>query len=1713
MNRIYKVIWSKVKHQYIVVSELAHSCTKSTSQQAGRSAAAVLAVLALTTGVGVVPAGAATNSEWTAETDAKGNYTAHLDKENTVGTSSENNFIVGDGNSVTNSNNHIFGNKNALGTMAKDNYIIGDGNAVKKLEDAWVLGNNNQLYTESTGSWVSYHSIVIGSSNTIARKFDNSIILGNNNSLSGSATDALIFGSDMQLGATKDESILIGNGIQAGVSGNPITGSVIIGDEAKNESPYSVVLGAHATMGKDAQSSGRGVVIGSYAEIGDSTSNSIAIGSGAQDEHTRVGVDSDHSIAMGYNAQVSDGVDHAVAIGGVGAYIGTGAQRSTLVGSHARIEENAEYATALGYGAEVTAEAGTSIGTMAAAGSDHSIAIGGGWTVADRNERTEVETGATEAIALGHQARVHEDAKYSIAAGAQASVAEDAWNSVAIGYGAKVSANTNGGQTQNALAVGAQAEVMGNQASAFGYDSEALAQYATAVGGSAKAKSYASTAIGPNASVDENSRYSAAIGYNSTVIGDDIFSADDLVAFKDKLGDEYNARYNITSADGSNSGVLSVGKSGSERRIINVARGRISADSTDAVNGSQLHGLASELNEKIENAGGDWVLTTNGGLSEGETTTVGKGGVVDFAGAKDEANGDHQNIHVIQSQVTDAEGNVTGTNVSLALDDTLILGDAPKEGAANTQIILDSTTGKASFGDIVINGESGGEHANTITGLTNVTWNQEGIYNAGRAATEEQLQSAISEVNENAYKGWNLKVGDKSTLVDSDDTVVFQTDKNDKDASNLYITKDGLDVTIGMEDEITLTGVTADRVSVGDVVINKDTGINAGGLNINGVKDGEISKDSLQAVNGSQLWQMQQDVKTQHTTMTVNGGTSAVEGDYSTGGNLQLKQTTSENGQIEYDVKLNDKVVLGDAASDQIVLDGTTGLATIGDAISLNGTKGQASFGAVKINGEDGSTITGLTNKTWDQNGVYTDGRAATEEQLQDAIGDAASSITSSIHWNAATTEGEITSAKIGNANTVTFTGTAVTDDTTGETHQNIHVTQTPSENGTEISFALDDKLVLGTAISLDGTNGQASFEAVKINGETGGEHANTITGLTNTTWDQDGSYTAGRAATEEQLKDAISEVNASAYKSWNVSAGGNKGVAVDSGDTVDFSGVTDEEGNQNIVVTQEGTNLKFDLSDKVAIGNGDMQIFLNGQTGTMNIGGITIQGGGDTHVIQGLTNTTWDPDNYVFGQAATEDQLHQAISKVESNFQQNDQHLAANPEAENGHYTVENNQVDLKVQNGVDENGNPKYDTVTIDNVAQASDVGNVGDLNEGVLNKDGSHTTVVDAINNIDDRVTNIEGDIVDLGDRIEGVEATAGKHNSVSEGDGNVIVTKKPNPGEFGGADYVVGLNDDKITVGNETNNVTIEGTKGSITVTNSVSAGQTTISNEGVSVGGNTYITDKGINANNQVITNVAAGKEDTDAVNFGQLKDVQQQVTNNSTAITNIGNKVGELDSRIDEVGAGAAALAALHPLDFDPDDKWDFAAGYGNYRGENAVAIGAFYRPNEDTMFSVGGTVGNGDNMVNAGVSFKLGQGNGVSTSRVAMAKEIKDLRKELEAMKSAMLDVNAGRRLDTSKLQLFPDVPQNHWAYEYVATLAGNGVLEGYPDGNFDGARPMTRYEFAAMLYRAMLNGAKLSDKILTEFAPELERFTVDVVHTDSDGNPTVERVRVVKK
>ena len=283
--------------------------------------------------------------------------------------------------------------------------------------------------------------------------------------------------------------------------------------------------------------------------------------------------------------------------------------------------------------------------------------------------------------------------------------------------------------------------------------------------------------------------------------------------------------------------------------------------------------------------------------------------------------------------------------------------------------------------------------------------------------------------------------------------------------------------------------------------------------------------------------------------------------------------------------------------------------------------------------------------------------------------------------------------------------------------------------------------------------------------------------------------------------------------------------------------------------------------------------------------------------------------------------------------------------------------------------------------------------------------------------------------------------------------------------------------------------------------------------------NTHITlNKGGDA--VTITNVADGKVEEgskDAVNGGQLYNVQQQVENNSTAITNVAGSVSRLSSRVNRVGAGAAAL---HPLDFDPDDKWDFAAGYGNYAGADAVALGMYYRPNEDTMFSIGGSMGGGENMVNAGVSFKLGQGNNVSTSRVAMAKEIKDLRAVVAAQGAqiqqlvSLVGELTGKRTAQENLAdpIFPDVPENHWAYKYVKGLAEQGIITGYPAGDFGGDRAMTRYEFAAMLYRALEKGVKIPAGLEAEFHMELERFRVDTVAKDQDGRPTIERVRAVK-
>lgn len=333
-------------------------------------------------------------------------------------------------------------------------------------------------------------------------------------------------------------------------------------------------------------------------------------------------------------------------------------------------------------------------------------------------------------------------------------------------------------------------------------------------------------------------------------------------------------------------------------------------------------------------------------------------------------------------------------------------------------------------------------------------------------------------------------------------------------------------------------------------------------------------------------------------------------------------------------------------------------------------------------------------------------------------------------------------------------------------------------------------------------------------------------------------------------------------------------------------------------------------------------------------------------------------------------------------------------------------------------------------------------------------------------------------------------------------------------------------------------------------------------------GNTtvYYTTNAISAGNQIIKNVKAGVADTDAVNVSQLKrvqdeiaastsvttvtagdhikvtptvngnthdykvsladDIADQITNNTTNISkntndikNIKGNLSKIDKRVDKSVAGAAALAALHPLDFDPDAKWDFAAGYGHYRSGNAAALGAFYRPNEDVQLSVGSTVGSDETVFNAGLSVKVGAHSGVSRSRVAIGKEVLALKKTVAEQNAqiqkltTLLNGVAGTKMKADHTTLFPDIPTNHWAYEAVSDLSRRGLVEGYPDGTFGGDRMLTRYEFAQIVYRAIQDGVTVNDRLVTEFSPEMALFRVDTVAKNAKGEPTIERVRVNKK
>lgn len=352
---------------------------------------------------------------------------------------------------------------------------------------------------------------------------------------------------------------------------------------------------------------------------------------------------------------------------------------------------------------------------------------------------------------------------------------------------------------------------------------------------------------------------------------------------------------------------------------------------------------------------------------------------------------------------------------------------------------------------------------------------------------------------------------------------------------------------------------------------------------------------------------------------------------------------------------------------------------------------------------------------------------------------------------------------------------------------------------------------------------------------------------------------------------------------------------------------------------------------------------------------------------------------------------------------------------------------------------------------------------------------------------------------------------------DGNGFVTVTEAPDPNQSGNHAYTVSFNEQKLNAAIEAQDRYVNG--GSIGADGSITL--KVHNGRDVTLEGqlkDAQLTEIKRDKEAGTATLVVKDGYTNEEVRRLEIKDIASKEQNDKEHaefrehFSELDHRVDSLGSRVDKVGAGAAALAALHPMDFDPDDKLTFAAGYGNYKGKNAAAVGAFYRPDEKVMLSVGGTFGNGENMVNAGISFSLDRTARVSNSRTAMAKEIVDLRANVANLTALVGQLTAGMggTIEMDRMKLFPDVPENHWAYEYIGRLAAAGIIEGYPDGMFNGNRMMSRYEFAAMLYRALEKGVKLDHKLVREFEPEMGRIHVARISGADGDRGKIERVRV---
>lgn len=1356
---------------------------------------------------------------------------------------------------------------------------------------------------------------------------------------------------------------------------------------------------------------------------------------------------------------------------------------------------------AIGQKASASGEGSVAIGEEAVASGLVGIAIG----------RDAVASGV-DSIAIGSDTKATQ--KFSVAVGndigftayAGTAVGQQAYASgkeaTAIGTMTNVNdddkwTEANPGQRRNA---GEQSTAIGAYACSWGLHS-------TAVGGFSKAEGEMATAIGHSSQANVN--YGTALGaYSEVTAGWGVaIGASSVADRKSRVVGLYAPDEDKNSLTWkANAGAVSVGSATITRQITNVAAG--SAD-TDAVNVAQLNAVKAAAGKKVSLVDGE---NTKATLVKDDATGTQYKVDVDlskYAKTEDVAVVYNKNKTSLRSTNASVAENAIalGKGASAVKDSVAIgngaytqdgtwtkgqsvaLGNGAVTGAKSTSIGSNAIGGREGTITIGANANNGSLYATIIGTDSKVNYMTR---NSGAAATIVGAKSEIKNDNK-SYCGVANGIFGSANTIENSNGVTIQGSGNT--VTNAYKDMYGWDFDLGgvyVKKDAGAVGVIGGMNTVSNQIYTNVIGF---GNTVAGDAD-NISHDVFVAGSRNNLSKVSDSI--------VMGNDNEIS---------DRSNVISFGHQNE--ITANNAVAIGNGAG--VSAEGGVALgvgsvaSTAANALGYGAAEGEtgiawkATNGAVSV----GSSVEGkkITRQITNVAAGTEDTDAVNVAQLKKV------SDTANAGWNLATNGFGTEATNVKPGDYVDFSG-----------DKNISV----SHDGTNVKVELNDELKdIKSIIGAGEGAGSISFadggiklnnkvtinKDGKITGVAAGEVSSTSTDAVNGSQLHAVATEAGKHTTLSNGKNTTVESTVKdGQTDYKVNVAGDLTdiTSVANGDSkinLNKDSIIISNGNKYFAITNSGIGMSYIGADYSA------KSIMLGENGTTISGGLNVAGSKITGVAEGeVSSTSTD--------AVNGSQLH----AVKTELQTSDKHLVGNPASADGYYKPDaNGDISMRVE---DQNKNG-YDVVIKDVASKAE----LGDVANRVTNVENKVTQIETDVTTIKTDITTIKTDINNINTRVDNVEALAGKHTTLEKNGTNINVEETVVDGQ---KNYKVNLNKD-ITLGDEnSNNVSISGTNGTITATGDITtANRINAANGGkladIDVtgnklsNGNSSITLDGTNVkvNDKVtvdkdgkISGVAKGdisNTSTDAVNGSQLYDTNTHITNVENQVISNSNRINQLGNRVNKVGAGAAALAALHPMDFDPDDKLTFSAGYGNYGGENAAAIGAYYRPDEKVMFSVAGTVGNGENMVNAGVSFALDRTNHVSNSRTALAREVIDLRGQLAVMGAKMAKMEkAFGMLDETKTKLFPDVPANHWAYEYIAKLAGNGYIEGYPDGNFGGDRLMTRYEFAAMLYRAIEKGAALEEKIIKEFEPELGRIRVDRISGEDGDRDKIERVRV---